>query len=97
MTDEVYNSLPFDLAESRSKNRFRSELLWGIIKFYSISEEAIIIFDYFCDIEIHFGEKYEFYQIKTDKENASYTIDRLIKPNKSKESILGKVYILKKR
>ncbi|WP_415328516.1 dsDNA nuclease domain-containing protein [Clostridium perfringens] len=67
------------------------------MKFYSISEACIIIFDYFCDIEIHFGEKYEFYQVKTDKEVANYTIDRLIKLNKSNESILGKVYILKKK
>ncbi len=29
MTNEIYKSLPFDLAGSRSKNRFRSELYYG--------------------------------------------------------------------
>ena len=95
---EIYNELPFDLAGSRAKNRFRAELLWGIIKLYEVDKECTMVFDYWCDIEVHLEKEktIEFYQIKTDKDNASYTIDRLCKPNSKKESILGKVYILKK-
>lgn len=97
MNDNVYSSLPFDLSGSRAKNRFRNELLWGIVYFYTLTElECAIVFDYFCDIEVYFKNRYEYYQIKTDNSNATYTVDRMIKLSKKKESILGKVYILKK-
>ena len=45
---QVYEMLPYDLSGSRSKNRFRNELLWGLEKLYEIyktGEDFCIIFD----------------------------------------------------
>ena len=33
---EYYMDLPYDLSGSRSKNRFRAELLWGLDKVLDI-------------------------------------------------------------
>ena len=59
--------LPHDLSGSMSKNRFRVELLWGIDKMLDMCDTSdfTMVFDYTCDIEIHFTDKFEFYQIKT--------------------------------
>lgn len=35
---EQYMSMPYDLSGSRSKNRFRVELLWGIDKILELME-----------------------------------------------------------
>ena len=50
-----------------SKNRFRQELCWGISKMFDLfdKEDFCVVFDYKCDIEIHFNNSVEFYQIKT--------------------------------
>ncbi|NLI93102.1 MAG: DUF4297 domain-containing protein [Peptococcaceae bacterium] len=67
-------SLPYDLSGSRSKNRFRLELLWGISKMldiYNYSDFAMV-FDYVCDIEVHSQTGFEFYQIKTHKGAKAY-------------------------
>lgn len=88
-------SLPHDLAGSRSKNRFRVELLWGVSKFLELMETSdnfAMIFDYVCDIEIHFEDGFEFYQIKS-RANKSYTTKQLVKVS-GEGSILGKLYIL---
>lgn len=95
----VYEKLPYDLSGSRSKNRFRNELLWGLEKLYEVykTEESFsIIFDYSCDIEIHFENRFEFYQIKTSNKGSAYTIGKISDPDKQGNSILGKIYILKK-
>ena len=45
--------LPCDLSGSRSKNRFRLELLWGISRMLELMESAndfTIVFDLVCDI-----------------------------------------------
>lgn len=93
-----YFNFPVDLSGSISKNRFRFELLWGLKKVIELQLEDIkfsIIFDYFCDIEIHKKDSFEFYQIKSTNSNGSFTVDKLINRNKSNESILGKVFKLK--
>lgn len=58
-----------DLSGSRTKNRFRSELLWGVEKLLNCLDKGIdsfaVVFDYLCDIELHLDDSYEFYQVKT--------------------------------
>lgn len=97
--EQVYEMLPYDLSGSRSKNRFRNELLWGLEKLYEVyktKEDFCIIFDYACDIELHFNNRFEFYQIKTSNKGEAYTIGKISNPDKQGNSILGKVYALKK-
>jgi len=95
--------LPHDLSGSRSKNRFRAELLWGICKMLDLMEsdkEFAVVFDYVCDIEVHFENGFEFYQIKTQGNNAyAFTYRSLTrKASKNAEgSILGKLFKLNKR
>lgn len=79
-----------------SKNRFRLELLWGISKILDLMEEErnfSMVFDYVCDIEVHFQDGFEFYQIKTHKDAKSYTTNSLTKVS-GEGSILGKLYVL---
>ena len=95
---EFYMALPFDVSGSRTKNRFRIELLWGISKMldtYNVSDFTMV-FDYVCDIELHMNNNFEFYQLKSHKGTKTYTVENLIKTEKnSKNSILGKLYMLK--
>lgn len=95
---EHYMNLPFDLSGSRAKNRFRNELLWGLkkmLELYQQDDDFTMVFDYSCDIEVHKEETLEFYQLKTQISATSYTVDKLLKLNKSGESIFGKLYVLK--
>ena len=95
---DYYMNLPYDVAGARSKNRFQIELLWGISKMLDIYDEDdfTIVFDYACDIEIHCKDKLEFYQLKSHLGIKKYTIYELTNPGKKKNSILGKLLILKK-
>ena len=91
-----YLSLPHDMSGSRSKNRFRAELLWGVSKMLDLMEEDqnfTMVFDYVCDIEVHYENGFEFFQIKTHGKNKSYTTKRLTKVE-GEGSILGKLYVL---
>ncbi len=93
-----YLSLPHDLSGSRSKNRFRAELLWGVSKMLDLMEEDrdfTMVFDYACDIEVHYENGFEFFQIKTHSRSKSYTTKRLTKVE-GEGSILGKLYVLVK-
>ena len=93
-----YLSLPHDLSGSRSKNRFRAELLWGVSKILDLMEEDrdfTMVFDYACDIEVHYENGFEFSQIKTHGRSKSYTTKRLTKVE-GEGSILGKLYVLVK-
>ncbi len=94
--EEYYMALPFDVSGSRSKNRFKLELLWGVSKTLDIYDttDFIVVFDYVCDIEIHTENTFEFYQIKTHKGEKTYSETDIIKQKKG-HSILGKLYILK--
>lgn len=95
---QYYMKLPYDLSGSIAKNRFRNELLWGLKKIYDLyklNKPFTVVFDYCCDIEVHLNNGFEFYQIKTDDGNGTYTVDKLLKRNKSGQSVLGKLYILK--
>lgn len=80
---EQYMSMPYDLSGSRSKNRFRVELLWGIDKMLELMERDkafTMVFDYVCDIEVHMKDELEFYQIKThSKSQSAYTTESLTK------------------
>jgi len=95
---DFYMALPYDTSGSRSKNRFRVELLWGISKMldsYNISDFTMV-FDYVCDIELHINNNFEFYQLKSHKGTKTYTVENLVKIDKdSRNSILGKLYMLK--
>ena len=95
--DTYYMSLPFDVSGSRSKNRFRLELLWGISKMLDIYDTSnfTVVFDYVCDIEVHTDEGFEFYQIKTHKGEKTYNEKDIVK-KKNGHSILGKLYVLRK-
>lgn len=65
-----YLALPHDLPGSMSKNRFRLELLWSVSKMLDLMEKPsdfTVVFDYACDIEVHYENAFEFYQIKTHK------------------------------
>lgn len=96
--EEIYMKLPFDLSGSRSKNRFRNEILWGLEKTYEVyktGNDFAVIFDYVCDIEVHTSSKLEFYQVKTHKAPNPYSLNKILKKDKAGKSILGKLYILK--
>ena len=58
---DVYTKIPYDLSGSISKNRFRQELCWGISKMFDLfdKEDFCVVFDYKCDIEIHFNDSIE--------------------------------------
>lgn len=93
---DVYSKIPFDLSGSMSKNRFRQELCWGISKMFDLfdKEDFCVIFDYKCDIEIHFNDSIEFYQIKTHKIQSPYKFSDL-KRHKEGLSIIAKLFVLK--
>ena len=99
---KYYSTLPYDLAGSRSKNRFRLELLWGISKMLDLmieDKDFTVVFDYVCDVEVLYTDGLEFYQIKTHKTTiSSYTCETLIKKASANAqgSILGKLYALNK-
>lgn len=94
MTRGNYMIYEPDYAGSRSKNRFRFEVYWGLNKFlesFRDSKEFTMIFDFVCDIEIHFNDSYEFYQVKTSKAR-SYAPNNLTSIGKKKNSIIGTLY-----
>lgn len=96
ITDE-YNKIPFELSGASSKNRFRLEMLWGANKMFDLfdKDDFCVIFDYKCDIEVHFNNSLEFYQIKTHKVQKPYTFATLSKQDKTNKSIIGKLFLLK--
>lgn len=91
-----YMNLPLDLAGSRTKNRFRVELLWGISKIidaHKMYEDYTVVFDFKCDIELHYQNGLDFYQIKT-KNKGNYSHKTLTSVQKTNNSVLGKLYAL---
>lgn len=96
---DLYMKKKHDLSGSRSKNRFRLELLWGISKMLELmktTDDFTVVFDYVCDIEVHKSGKFEFYQVKTHTESQPhYTSKSLVRYKKGQEgSILGKLFAL---
>lgn len=60
---KYYVELPYDLSGSRTKNRFRIELLWGVSVMLDLIKEDkdfTVIFDYVCDVEIHLKDGFEY-------------------------------------
>jgi hypothetical protein len=93
-----YMNLPFDLSGSRSKNRFRNEILWGlkkILELYKQDIEFTVVFDYSCDIEVHKEDRFEFYQLKTQQDGTTYTVNKLLNRNSNGDSVFGKLYRMK--
>lgn len=91
-----YMNLPLELAGSRTKNRFRVELLWGISKLidaHKMHEDYTVVFDFKCDIELHYQNGFDFYQIKT-KNKGNYSHKTLTYLPKNSNSVLGKLYAL---
>lgn len=99
MNEESYMKLPYDLSGAMSKNRFKNEILWGmhkLLEIYTNEEDFNIVFDYVCDIEVHWENgKYEFYQVKTSNSGEAYTQNKLIAKGKKENSVLAKLYMLK--
>jgi len=93
---KAYQSIAYDLSGSRSKNRFRQEILWGICKMFDLFDEDnfCVIFDYKCDIEVHLDGSIEFYQIKSQKAQKPYSFTEISKI-KGTGSVIGKLYVLK--
>ena len=93
----VYEKIPVELSGAMSKNRFRLEMLWGASKMFDLfdKEDFCVIFDYKCDVEVHFPDSLEFYQVKTHKVQSPYTIKALSKRKKDKPSVMGKLFALK--
>lgn len=92
---ESYMALPCDLSGSRTKNRFRTELLWGIDRILeSLNEDDFaVVFDYLCDIEVVLEDSISFYQVKTSASH--YTIAKLCNSVKDAPSIVAKLYELR--
>lgn len=93
--ENIYMSLPYDLSGSISKNRFRQEILWGLSRIYEVynsGKDFLAVFDYISDIEIHYLDSIEFYQIKAHNNPIPYTITKILKTDKKENSILGKLY-----
>lgn len=96
LQDYNYMNLPSDLSGSRTKNRFRNEVLWGLKKLLEVhlnGTEYTIVFDYLTDIEVHLNDNNEYYQLKT-KKSGYYSLSSLLKNNKN-NSILGQLYRLR--
>ncbi|MGL4874904.1 MAG: dsDNA nuclease domain-containing protein [Clostridium sp.] len=94
---EYYDELTFDLSGSMTKNRFRNELLWGLKKILELHKKKLdytVVFDYKCDIEVHLKNNLEFYQLKTQKDQAGYSLSKLLDSKKG-PSILGTLFKLK--
>lgn len=94
---ELYRKIPYDLSGATSKNRFRLEMFWGASKMFDLfdKDEFCIIFDYKCDIEVHFTDAFEFYQIKTHKVQGPYNFSKISKQDKKGRSVFGKLYCLR--
>lgn len=95
---EYYMDLPLDLAGSRTKNRFRVELLWGIGKLidaYKQYDDYTVVFDFKCDIELHHENGMDFYQVKT-KNSGNHSFTTLTNRKGNSKSILGRLYALYK-
>lgn len=92
-----YEKIPADTSGSSSKNRFRLELLWGASKMFDLfdKDDFYVVFDYKCDIEVHFTDFLEFYQVKTHKVQSPYSFTRLSKKDDTGKSIMGRLYLLK--
>lgn len=93
-----YMSIAYDLSGSMAKNRFRNEILWGLLKILELhekQEEYTVVFDYVTDIEVHLNTSNEFYQVKT-KKSGKYSYKTLIKKQKNEQySILSQLYALR--
>ena len=95
---DLYMALPYDLSGSRTKNRFRVELLWGIDKILESFQETdfTVVFDYVCDIEMHFNDRLELYQVKSRNATKTFTVNEIITIEKdTKNSILGKLFLIR--
>lgn len=101
MSMNSYMKLPYDLSGAMAKNRFKNEILWGlhkILDIYTDEKDFSVVFDYVCDIEVHWEDgKYEFYQIKTSNSGEAYTQTKLTKVGKKENSVFAKIYILKNK
>lgn len=65
-----YEDMKPDLSGSRTKNRLRVEVYWGLdMLLEQIRDEGnfAVVFDYLCDVEVHTADSIEFHQVKTKK------------------------------
>uniref|UniRef100_UPI00403F283F dsDNA nuclease domain-containing protein n=1 Tax=Candidatus Enterococcus willemsii TaxID=1857215 RepID=UPI00403F283F len=95
MSHSNYMKYEADYAGSRTKNRFGFEIYWGLDKFLAEmrkSQDFTMVFDFVCDIEIHFSDRFEFYQVKTSSNNSCTTSNLTSKSKKKNNSIIGTLY-----
>lgn len=93
---DEYLNLTYDLSGSISKNRFRQELLWGLSKAIDKLDDEnwyAVVFDYVCDIELHYNSELELYQVKVNKNQNHFTLTDLLKHKDNSNSIVGKLMI----
>lgn len=93
---DEYLNLTYDLSGSISKNRFRQELLWGLSKAIDKLDDEnwyAVVFDYVCDIELHYDSELELYQVKVNKNQNHFTLTDLLKHKDNSNSIVGKLMI----
>lgn len=94
----AYSLIPHELSGARSKNRFRQEVFWGVSKMFDLFDKPdfCVVFDYKCDIEVHYPDILEFYQVKTKKVAEPYTFRSLATKKKGTgKSIIGQLYLLR--
>lgn len=96
-----YAEVKPDLSGSRTKNRYRIEVLWGLDRLLEMVRQEgdfAVVFDYLCDVEVHSDESIEFHQVKT-KKSGGFSYSWLCVPKKgtsgNKESVLLTLYKLK--
>ncbi|MEA4890791.1 MAG: dsDNA nuclease domain-containing protein [Clostridiaceae bacterium] len=96
MLVDTYSTIPYDLSGSMSKNRFRQELFWGVSRMFDLfdRDNFCVIFDYKCDVEVHFSDSIEFFQIKTHKVQSPFKFTALKKID-GNQSIIAKLFLLK--
>jgi len=91
----LYYEYRHDLSGSRTKNRYRYELFWGINKIYELfltDEDFHVIFDYASDIDVIIDGNFELYQLKT--KNSNMNLNFLLSTSSGKESIISKLMVL---
>lgn len=86
-----------DMSGSRTKNRMRVEVLWGLDRLLELMKQDgdfAVVFDYLCDVELHLEDAIEFHQVKT-KKRKHFDYQWLCGEDASKNSVMVTLYRLK--
>lgn len=86
-----------DMSGSRTKNRMRVEVLWGLdmlIERMRWDGDFAVVFDYLCDVELHLEDTIEFHQVKTRKRK-HFDFHWLCDAESGRDSVMVTLYRLK--